>query len=62
MNPRLFAMGHRLVGMHFVHSQCFCPTLNGVTPKTIFVITVDINFKNAAAMLRVDVVIYHLSA
>ena len=46
-------MGHRLAGMDFVRSQCFCPTLNGLTPKTIFV---NIHFENAA-VLRVDVVV-----
>ena len=29
-------MGHKLVEIHFVRLQCFVPTLNGVTPKTIF--------------------------
>ena len=28
-------MGHKLVEIHFVRLQCFCPTLNGVSPKTI---------------------------
>ena len=29
-------MGHKLVEIHFVRLQCFCPTLNGVIPKIIF--------------------------
>ena len=49
-----------LVGMHFVRSQCFCPTLNGVTLKQSFSIFVDIHFENAA-VLRVDVVVCRLS-
>ena len=28
-------MGHRLMGMYFICWQCFCPILNGVTPKII---------------------------
>ena len=29
-------MGHKLVEIHLVRLQCFCPTLNGATPKAIF--------------------------
>ena len=49
-------MGHRLVGIHFICSQCFCPTLNGVTAKTIFHHNWNIRFKNAT-MSRVDAVV-----
>ena len=38
-------MGHKLVGMSFVRLQCFCPALNGVTPKTIFYYNLEHSFR-----------------